>query len=251
MYQEEMSLGKWVTTQRESHSNNKLQLDRKVLLDEIGFAWNVNQTWHQQYEKLVEFKQKNGHCLVPNRYQEDWSLGKWVATQRARHVRQDRKELLDEIGFAWRVSRDNYKRKADKIWHPQYEKLVEFKQTRVSTRDNYKTKTDKTWHQQYEKLVEFKQTNGNCLVPQSYEGDASLGVWVFTQRASYANNKMRQDRKDLLDELGFTWRVRTAGADNKKHDKYCHQQYGKLLEVKQTNGNARAARSSTTDVSRP
>jgi hypothetical protein len=63
--------------------------------------------WNKQYEKLVEFKQKNGHCRVPSRYQEDLCLGEWVKTQRTRHAnnkfRLDRKLLLDDIGFVWRV----------------------------------------------------------------------------------------------------------------------------------------------------
>jgi hypothetical protein len=34
-----------------------------------GFAWKdggLNKLWHQQFEKLVEFKQKNGHFIVPS-----------------------------------------------------------------------------------------------------------------------------------------------------------------------------------------
>jgi hypothetical protein len=206
---------------------SKLRLDRKVLLNELELASKVRAAqyeqlvelkrinmWNTQYEQLVEFKQTNGHCLVPRRYQEDMALGMWVNTQRGRHanntMRQDRK---DEIGFA--------------------------------------CKTNQTWHQQYEKLVEFKQTNGHCLVPRGYKKDMALGTWVGNQRGRHTNNEMRQDRKELLDELGFAWKVRATGADNKKHDKYWHQQYGKLLEFKQTNGNTLAARSSTTDVSCP
>lgn len=33
--------------------------------------------WQQMYQKLVSYKQKNGNCLVPNRYAEDPSLGAW------------------------------------------------------------------------------------------------------------------------------------------------------------------------------
>jgi hypothetical protein len=59
--------------------------DRKELLDEIGFAWNAESQWNQQYEwqdskwkkryeKLIELKRKNGHCLVPKNYEQDKSL---------------------------------------------------------------------------------------------------------------------------------------------------------------------------------
>jgi hypothetical protein len=43
-------------------------------LDKVGFAWKDDGTkrsvkpndklWHRQRQKLVEFKQKNGHCMV-------------------------------------------------------------------------------------------------------------------------------------------------------------------------------------------
>jgi uncharacterized protein YbgA (DUF1722 family) len=182
-YKQDKSLGLWVSAQRTYHNNDKLRLDRKTLLDEIGFAWK-GEGWDQQYEKLVEFKRKNGHCMVPNRYQQDKSLGIWVGTQRNYHqngkLRLDRKIILDEIGFAWKGDA------ADVI---------------------SKQANDKLWHQLYEKLVEFKRKDGHCLVPHRYKQDPSLGKWVSTQRSFQNNNKLRLDRKRILDALDFIWNV--------------------------------------------
>jgi uncharacterized protein YbgA (DUF1722 family) len=114
-YEVDKSLGRWVGNQRNEHKNNKLRLDRKIILDEIGFAWKGegvhhnydDKLWSQQHVKLVEFKRKYGHCMVPSKYEQDPSLGKWVTNQRTNHInnniRRDRKELLDKIGFAWKV----------------------------------------------------------------------------------------------------------------------------------------------------
>jgi hypothetical protein len=44
-----------------------------------------NKLWHQLHEKLVEFKRKNGHCVVPSIYKQDKSLGNWVSMQRSHH----------------------------------------------------------------------------------------------------------------------------------------------------------------------
>ena len=63
------------------------------------------------------------------------------------------------------------------------------------------------WNLQYEKLVEFKQINGHCIVPRSYEQDKAFGAWVSMQRRVHTNNTIRLERKELLDELGFVWRV--------------------------------------------
>jgi hypothetical protein len=68
--------------------------------------------------------------------------------------------------------------------------------------------SDKCWHQQYEKLVEFKRKNGDCVVPRSnYEGEKPLGRWVSAQRSDHNSNKIRLDRKKILDEIGFAWKA--------------------------------------------
>jgi hypothetical protein len=144
-------------------------------------VWKVDdKQWNKQYEKLVEFKRDNGHCCVPRTYQEDTSLGVWVVTQRHFHskntIRLDRQGLLDEIGFVWRVA------------------------------------NSAQWNKQYEKLVAFKRKNGHCIVPKRNKEDASLGAWVGTQRGNHAKNKIKPDRKVLLDEIGFVWKLGTVAA---------------------------------------
>jgi hypothetical protein len=130
--------------------------------------------WNKQYEKLVEFKQNNGHCVVPQKCKEDKSLGKWVSKQRTSHANKvicrDRKDPLDALGFVWQDDR------------------------RVSE-----------WNKQCEKLVEFKQKNRHCIVPQRFKEDKSLGKWVSKQRTSYTNKVICHDQKDQLDALGFVW----------------------------------------------
>ena len=103
-YKEDVSLGCWVKAQRHWHTKKTIRQDRKKLLDDVGFVWNVdNHEWHLQYEKLVVFKRKNDHC-VPS-YEQDASLSTWVSTQRTRHtnnkMQPHRKELLNQVGFIW------------------------------------------------------------------------------------------------------------------------------------------------------
>jgi hypothetical protein len=186
-YEPDTLLGQWVSTQRTLHKNNKLRLDRKIILEEIGFVWKADRAhnytpddklWHRQYERLVEFKRNYGNCMVPQSYEHDKSLGQWVSNQRVIHNKNnlglDRKERLDEIGFAWKADRAH-------TFKPD----------------------DKLWHRQYEKLVEFKRKSGHCMVPNKYQQDKSLGIWVKTQRRNHNKNEMRPDRKELLDKVGF------------------------------------------------
>jgi ATP-dependent helicase/DNAse subunit B len=115
-YEQDKTLGVWVSVQRTFQKSNRIRQDRKIILDEIGFVWKANRAsiftpehdklWHQNYEKLVKFKRKIGHCKVPRKYKEDKSLGIWVSNQQQKHanhtMRPIRTKLLDKIGFAWK-----------------------------------------------------------------------------------------------------------------------------------------------------
>ena len=175
-------------------SNEKLQAVMTEVLTEFDEQWNM------KYEKLVEFERQNGHCIVPLRYEKDTLLGKWVSRQQINHtnktLRQERKELLDKIGFTFAV---------------------------CSTGRNY----DKKWHDQYEKLAEWQEKNGHCVVPQKYKEDRILGRWVDKQRALHTRKKLLPHREELLNEIGFVWKV------NKTVDKSCEAQ---LIEITQHNG---------------
>jgi hypothetical protein len=135
--------------------------------------------WCQQYAKLVEFQRKTGHCIVPFRYKQDKSLGRWVGQQRSLYspnkLQPGRKNLLDKLDFVWNLE----------------------------IADN----NEKKWHQQYKKLVEFKRKNGHCVVPARSDQDKVLGNWVGKQRSFHRRKEMRPDRKDLLDELEFDWKA--------------------------------------------
>ena len=74
--------------------------------------------WESMFARLIEFKEEHGHCLVPNRFEEDRSLGAWVSTQR-RHYKlmfskdadhgstpltKERIQKLQDVGFVWATS---------------------------------------------------------------------------------------------------------------------------------------------------
>jgi hypothetical protein len=124
-------------------------------------------------------------------------------------MRPDRKELLNELEFAWRA--ENTGNHDDK---------------------------DKKWHQQHEKLVEFQRKNGHCTMPTRYEQDKSpLTNWVCQQQRFHAHEKLRPDRKELLNELEFVWSAETA-VDN---DTRWHLQCEKMVELQRKNGHLHCA----------
>ena len=98
-------LGQWVSVQR--YYKDFLPVERKRLLDAIGFVWDCrDQLWVQNFAALLKFKRQEGHCCVPTYYRKgDLKLGWWVATQRRnkKEISKERRARLKEVGFVWRV----------------------------------------------------------------------------------------------------------------------------------------------------
>lgn len=137
------------------------------------------------YEKLQAYKRENNTCNVPKRYQSDPKLGHWVHYQRtmckAKKLSQERKDLLESIGFVW------------------------------SERQTSKTSREQTsWDERFEELKKFQSIHGHCKVPRTGK-DAALGRWVKWQRW----NRTLLDRGEssvltkrmikLLNSVGFSW----------------------------------------------
>jgi hypothetical protein len=86
-----------------------------------------------QHEKIVEFKRKMGHCVVPFECAQHASLGIWVSSQRKHHnnnnnnneLRLDRKEPLEEIGFTRKDDGTHTLNQNNELWH-QHVWLVVF-----------------------------------------------------------------------------------------------------------------------------
>ena len=142
-----------------SHRQPKQTKDELSIADKIFCSMTKSEMrWEGMYQRLVDFKNKHGHCLVTNRYQSDIALGAWVSTQRRQYknllridatkrgnkdsklkpltkkdsnstiLPEDRMKRLEEIGFAWEV--DNPRRIP---WKVRFEQLLEFKEKHGET----------------------------------------------------------------------------------------------------------------------
>jgi len=120
----------WVDEQRSLYqeeqgieANNTLTVERRLLLDALGFDWEGVQepeyndqsaldeheemddveSFNLRLEHLQEYKEINGHPNVPEIYEQDIDLGKWVGSQRSLYRRgaltQDRVDALVSMGF--------------------------------------------------------------------------------------------------------------------------------------------------------
>ena len=106
-YQENPSLGHWVSRQRHNFKSDKLSDERIADLTAIGFEWEVPCSWNDRLQQLEEYKVVHGHCRVPQHYKENPSLGIWVSNQRSSfksdQLSDERIAQLNAIGFEWSI----------------------------------------------------------------------------------------------------------------------------------------------------
>lgn len=151
--------------------------------------------WDEQFKALVAFYKENGHCKVPARYSSNPKLGRWVMTQRRQFTLMvqgyssaltiERIQRLESIGFTWSV----------------------------------RPEPKSSWNIKFEELKAYKELFGNCMVPQRYQANPSLGTWVHTQRRQYKlmkegkKSSMTQEKAEALDSIGFYWTAKNALAN--------------------------------------
>ena len=76
-------LGTWVGVQRNTRKDS-MSAERKQRLNAIGFVWNpLESAWEDRFASLTNFKDREGHCRVPQRHIEgSIRLGTWVSHER-------------------------------------------------------------------------------------------------------------------------------------------------------------------------
>lgn len=148
--------------------------------------------WEEQFKALVAFHKENGHCKVPARYSVNPKLGRWVMTQRRQFTLMvqgyssaltiERIQRLESIGFTWSI----------------------------------RPEPKSSWNIKFNELKAYKEAFGNCMVPQRYQANPSLGTWVHTQRRQYKlmkegkKSSMTQEKAKALDSIGFYWAAKNA-----------------------------------------
>lgn len=199
-WQNNKKLAGWVKTQRLART--KMVSWRKELLDALDFTWRLkppNKSWDERYALLISFHRTHGHCLVKQSDQENRSLHNWVISQRQKYHRglltKEQISRLEQLGFKWRLAVPAI-----------------------------------PWDVHYEKLLAFKRTFGHCNVSRGYT-DQKLALWVKEQRKRKKENTLSTQRQDLLEEVGFQWKI----------DLWA-KRYEKLKEFKEVHGHCRVAK---------
>ena len=171
---------------KKQYASNTLSPEKISLLNSIDFPWEIvdekELQWNEKYKELQAYEEIYGNSNPPKSHP---SLGRWVGTQRQNYKKQIMSEerilLLKNLkSWVWNLDRSNYNKPVS-------------------------PKLDGQWHKKYLELKEFWIQNGNANPPKSHP---SLGRWVGTQRNQYVKNKMDNNRVELLEKIGFIWKVK-------------------------------------------
>jgi hypothetical protein len=199
-----------VGTSSEYDGTFRLTEERRKRLEEVGFIWSAREgekgmeprqnrnsyddQWDLQFNRLKEYSEKNGDCLVPKRFKEDPRLGTWVDTQRVQFKKMKRKLLEGKVlkyegpSETNSVAEDNQEYEEDSLStdksassKPIVGRLTDERIRRLeelgfvwSLRDD--------WQKHYNELKEYKAEHGHCNVPARYAKNRRLGIWVSAQR---------------------------------------------------------------------
>ena len=165
-------LGGWVGTQRQNKET--MSPERCQRLEVLDFVWDpLAASWEEGFHFLEIFRQREGHCRVPDNHQEQgFRLGGWVGTQRQNKetMSPERCQRLEALDF---------------VWDP----------------------LAASWEEGFRYLEIFRQREGHCRVPQLHcEQGYRLGQWVSNKRQN--KDTISPERHQRLEALGFVWKLR-------------------------------------------
>jgi len=182
-------LGNFVRNIRAAYKSGKLKNKYKVILDQLGFPWQIRNsgenryTFDDYYDEIQIFYNKYQHFYPHSQYtvREDMKLGQWASRIRGYYKNHtlplDQEEQLKAINFP------------------------------------FESNDDFDWDDRYKELESYKEKYGHCNVPlveigtlyQNIFRRSHFGLWVDKQRMHYRNGTLSKERIEKLEMLGFQW----------------------------------------------
>jgi len=164
-------------------------------LEDAGFKWSTStlRTFDERYAELMEYKDKFGHCNVPQmRTDEYQSLGEWCSALRTSY-----KKIQNRGAPRLKLTKEQIRKLED----------AGLKWSLTSRR---------TFDEWYAELMTYKEKNGHCNAPTTKFGEyQSLGQWCSNVRSAYTkirktetpHHTLTEEHIKQLDDAGFKWRA--------------------------------------------
>lgn len=257
-------LGLWISNQRANEDT--MSRDRKLRLESLsGWVWDsLAEQWEIGFRYLTEFVASEGHCLLAGNYKtnDGYRLGQWVAAQRKRRevLLQERKNRLEAVpGWVWDVREAEWDTrfnglKAYKSEHGNVDvpiklesglgmwvsvqrrsekngKLSPEKKARLNEIGFIWDTLDAQWVDRLTELVTYKEKHGDFHVPQNHP--SGLGYWISQQKVYASKGKLPEERKAMLEQVGFSWENRKPKSDwdERFNELTCYKEKHGSLEV--------------------
>ena len=181
-----VQLANWVSalrTFRKSGIRNAYLTEERIrALDELGMCWDMlDYLFEQNYAAAVEYHRTHGNLDVPAVYVDPNGvrLGAWLRklcriragkSQRGR-LTEEQIARLDALGMIWG------------------------------------NRNDLAWEKGYEHAVQYYRDNRSLPASPSYvcPDGYKLGDWVSNQREKWRSGKMKEERRQRLNQIGVRW----------------------------------------------
>jgi glycerol-3-phosphate cytidylyltransferase-like family protein len=233
-------LGRWVLTNRSKYreykqtNGQKGDLEQMKCLESIGLVDDISaedhakgynsSRWEDMFNQLLEFKLKHGHVKIPQKYDENPKLGIWV--------------------MRWRSKYREYKRTNEQKGDPKQMKRLESigLVDDISTGYEKARVTNSTWDYMFNQLLEFKKKHGHVKIPQKYNENRKLGIWVTNWRNKYREYKRTNgqkgdpERMKCLESIGLVNDISTGDENARVPYSAWDVMFNQLLEFKQKHG---------------
>ena len=190
-------LGTWISTQRTYFKKGKLTDEQLNKLESIGMVWDAsidfNDKWERIYNLAENYYNYYGDLLIPFKFKTSngidvddngVALGSWISNQRSafkkNKLSEERIEKLELIGMKWSAV----------------------------------ISIDEMWNNAYELACNYYNYYGDLLIKQSFKtfngieedpNGFSLGGWISNQRLFYKKEKLLEDRRIRLEQIGMVW----------------------------------------------
>ncbi|CAJ1943074.1 unnamed protein product [Cylindrotheca closterium] len=173
-------------------------------------------TWNERLEALINFKLEHGHTNVPSRNFHDRGLAEFVVQLKnnSDELNVEQKDALCDLGFDWTTGQE----KKERAWDENLDRLDKF----------HKEHNNFAVH----KFAEFKKLHG----------------WLIWQRNLQLHGRLREDRKERLEGIGYTdWAAKKTKKNASRIPNTWMRQYKNLQVYVRENGHSMVPQHKHTD----
>lgn len=172
---DDLKLGVWISSQRESYQIGRLSDEQIKLLNDIGMSWDrFESKWETGFSYAKRYVEEYGDInKIPQDFcYDDFKLNVWLRAQRARRrigkLSDERAKKLESIGFVW-------------------------------------DKSEAFWKTGYDHALAYLQEHGSLKMPAKYECDDGFKLhgWIVNQKTRLKKGTLPPEKVEKLKELGL------------------------------------------------